>query len=106
MIVPATPHTTAFPLGSLPATTTQPRIGDSAVLKDMLSPSVNASPPCPPSQNLVTPSGSIVTTCTTSNPSTSSATRPSAPIFGSSTNIDPDINQATIDMAGEIRKSA
>ena len=64
----------------------------------MLSPSINASTKSPSSQNLVTPSGSIITT--------SSGTRPSAPIFGSSTNIDPEINQATIEMAREICKSA
>ena len=35
MTVPINPHTTAFPLGSPPATITQPCIGDSAVLKDI-----------------------------------------------------------------------
>ena len=98
MTVAANPNATAFPLGSSPTTTTQPRIGDSAVLKDMMSLSENASTTGTPSQNLVTPSGSIVTT--------SSGTCPSAPIFGSSTNIDPDMNQATKDMACEICKSA
>ena len=95
---PANPHTTAFPLGSQPATRTQPCIGDSAVLKDMFSTSVNTSTTCLPAQNIVTTSGSIITTFL--------GTRPSAPIFGSSTNIDPDINQATINMAREIHKSA
>ena len=64
----------------------------------MLSLFQNASTTVTPNQNFVTPSALIVTT--------SSGTRPGAPIFGSSTNTNQDINQATIDMARKIRKSA